>query len=461
MLKTKKKETNQLEIFKAKNPEFTQEPLPKHLLVPEIEAFVRFLSFDVYPDQQYVMNILQPHFEESVNKIKPYLAEMREELDNVKKCVIDQKPLPTKFKYKCHFMNDEAWRKYRAIYPIYQHLKNNLTSTRVSILSKRIDMLDALLNLAIHLSEHPRYMHLNIGIALQSWRSIELSFMPQLFIQFRSAELALADLKKQLNFIPHPFSEKESNQQFVRQIISAGMLLKDPESGYLSHIDEYDLFSHFLHSSKSPFKIPKSPPDNINEFLQTIVDSLSAFIELPSESQAEKQILYSYSTRFIFDEYCLFNSMKSTESNLSNIIFAFHSKKIQDIGVSFEFIPEKFSSNDSWGLFETTPMLTSVISQFTSCLFLPNPIDIAHVIHLISLSMAGAIAQWNSRNLEMANSFDGLFNMWKVLFIASQLPYPDALFDFIQQWESLVSMPPQYINICRVPRAVILTFLGK
>jgi len=456
------------EPFRAKNPKFSLDPIPAEFLKEEIMEFIVELPIEGYPDFTYINQVLVPHFEETYNEITPAILEISDLITEVRN-LIKSSPIrrtSLNLQVKESYLNAIPYRRFRVIYPIFTSIRTSLNATRLSLLTRRYEILQSIQNLCKYLAEHPRYVHINQQHALQSWRAIEFDYMPEVFCQYRAYKNVLDDISIQLSFIPQPFSNVEVNKSFVKKMINAHLKLRDPDTHYVPYTDEFQVLTRFLLSNSSPLQIRSMKHLNDQQLPSALDQSHNELVQWLSlnsaKSRNQKEVIKSILVRLLFERYSLYETPRGMASeSLQKRLSQLTTCTMMELGIGEDKVPQEFLGHPPSELFSKSPILAGTCSDLLSCLFMTDPIDAAYIVHKTNLKIAALLANVKNEGISQSLRFDDLFALWKAALIASQIPEPDQLFRWISRWKRLETMPPKFVESCRIPRAVIKSLMSS
>ena len=465
--KNDKKEPKQLVL--AIQETMTNEPIPKQLFPPDIKNLIIIYDFPQDKEEMdpvYIYEKLYPEWTYFTESAPKYIDALQKNLIASEKSVTTEKKAKN-FRFPINFINADYVRQFKVLHPEFLSTKNNLTSTRIAILQQRINMLTHLKDLCEELIKHPRYVHIKSYTALQSYKSIEADYLATQYLKYHSLKCKLTDLEAQILFIPKIFDQQESNVELVKHLVTTCVVMADPKSGYLPYIEECDVLMQFLKSKLSPIHLKDEIVDNefspevVVPLLHKITHVLSDFIGLASGRTSEERGLNSLCARALFNEYLLINIDSNPNEKFQNAIVSMKDQTITQLGLVKDYIPKAFLASTPIELVLSSPTLNYALQAFQQLQFLVTPMDIAYYCYIISLSLASAICEWTNTNLDYSSSFDDMFIMWKLLFIAGQDVGAEIAISSIQRWDSLDAIAPLHKNSCLIPRAVILSLSSQ
>ena len=447
----------------------TNEPIPKQLFPADIQNLLIIYDFPQEKedmDPVYIYNKLYPEWVQFTEAAPKIIKSLKSELDAIEKKITSVQK-PKNFRHPINFINADYVRQFHVLYPEFTSTKNNLSSTRVAILQQRINMLTHLCALCEELIKHPRYVHIKLYTALQNYKSIEADYLASQYLKYHSLKFKLTDLESQILFIPKVFDQTESNIELVKHLVTTCVVMADPQSGYLPYIEECDILTQFLKSKMSPIHLKDEIVDNeltpevAVPLLHKITHVLCDFIGLQSGKTSEERGLNALCARSLFNQYMLMNYQATPNEKFQNILLSLNGQTITQLGLATYYIPKAFLLSTPIELVHSTPTLNYALQAFQQLQFLVTPMDVAYYCYIISLSLASTICDWTQTQVDYSSSFDDMFIMWKLLFIAAQDVGAEIAISSIQKWDTLDAIAPLHKNSCLIPRAVILSLSSK
>ena len=355
MLKKKEKTIDAKQLLQEVQERMTPEPIPKELL-PEI--IKRFLVFYDQPHEKesmdafYICEQLYPEWMYFIEK-SPEIMKNLEQQENILEAFFDKECkgelTKIKLKYQINVENREVARQFAILYPFFNKVRLNLSSTRFAIVKQRKLILKALFSLCEELIKHPRYVHLKLYTILQNWQNLETDMIPSSFIKHQALKYKLKDLESQLKFIPNSFINEEQNKELLKHIVTSCVVMCDPQSGYLPEIDECFSLGCLLKSEKSPINLKDEilcdmTPEFTYSLLHKITTHLCDYIGLKQDKINEIKGLDSICTRFLFDELMLINLNQKINQTFMHKMSEMNSKTLQELGFTAEYIPKDYFS---------------------------------------------------------------------------------------------------------------------
>lgn len=456
-------------LYKKIQMRMTTAPVPDDLTPPEIMPFLIIFETPEVMSVRYILEKLHPHWKDVVAKASVSLQHLRAELDKLDNIFEEytsqqKKKDKSDLLIKIDYMNVEIYRRYSVIQPLWVSVKNNLMATRRAIIIQRIEILQGLFNLCTYLLEYPRYIAVKSYSAFQDWKSLESDIMPVQYLKFHSLKFALSDLQYQNQCLPRPFSSKNQNISLISHMITNGIVMIDPQSGYIPVLDEYFVFSYFLESKVSPFVVEHEIPKNmeisdIPALVTRMVAALSSYINLDSTNsqyQVMKQVLYQMCARYVFDRQLIVDKgatySKVFESNLAKS----EKMTLQQLGYATTYIPKEFIDKTAEDIVSSNNYLSKARDLFLSILFQTYPGDIASILYQVSLCLSGCVAEWTGQSFDFSSSFDDMILMWKLIFLSSQCSSIAWIISSLERYENMEVISALHANTCLVPRALIM-----
>ena len=456
------------EPFKVKKYTFSEDPIPDEYKFEGMSDFVKEIPVEGYYNKNFIRDVLVPEFENAYNQLTPVILEIQDLIEHVQKIVKKGSKTPKRagrLKDGLHYLNEDPYRKCRVILPIFLSLRTSLNAIRLSILTRRLSSLVSLQNLCRYLAENPRYYHVNIIAATQSWKALEFGYMPDVFSQFVAYRNQLDDLCVMLDFIPRPFASDEANKSLFMRLINSHLKMRDPITGYIPYAEEFETIARFLESKASPFKLNKIKTMNEHQFQSTLTRMHAAVVEwcgIKPGQRSLNEVVKSVLARMLFDKYRLdLRPVGLASKALENHINKLSSLTLSQIGVTTNQVPEEFLSKKPFDLFHELNDVSTVPDTLLQCLFYTNPVDAAFMIYKSNLALASMLARVHNESVDKSQRFDDLFVGWKIAFIAAQIPEPDQLMQWLGMFKHVEVMPPELAAAYRIPRTVIKTLLTE
>ena len=444
--------------------EITTDPIPPELVFERMSEFVVPIEPGFGKDEEYLSSVLVPNFERAFEKLTNAIQ------DNV----AFQKQLEKKLQtpelssqvieaYKTTW-NISLYRRFVTLHTLYLEQNRSLLMTRMMLVKERIDLLNQLKAITIELLHRPRYFHINIAHACEPPKTVEFLYLPALFLQVKSLRNALHMVSVQMSLVPKPFSSKQENVSLLKRLIDANYALRDPDTDYLAYTEEYELFSQFLVSKASPVRITDIRIVKNSDFvaiLDSVCEKLRSYIGYRSIDSCKCDVLQVMCSRFLFDHFMLCEDRAKGSVLLQSYLQRLASKSLAEIGVNKSHIPEKYLSQPPSVFFSENATILRAPEDLLSCHFMTNPIDVLFQIRRIELKLVAVISEHKTETLEEAATFDGLFTLWKILFIAAQIPEIRQVFDFVSKWKTLPFIPNSFLSATKVPKLVLRALLSE
>ncbi|OHT07658.1 hypothetical protein TRFO_24066 [Tritrichomonas foetus] len=438
------------------------DPIPVEVLFEGAEDFLKKIDFLVYPDYQFIETKLIPHFENSLHILKKSISDHRDELKKARNTAQNSIKLTQNcLSFDENFLNKEIVRKLKILTPKNEELRRTTIFTRISFLEQRIETLLNLEKLVQFLVKSPRYYFLNLKLTTRKLYNIAFEMLPALFFENTAIENYVTSLKKQLQLIPKPFSNKQENIEFIRHIISLGIALRDPETKVVPHTEEFDIFRRFLETDESPInitQITELDPRELISVVKAMCMTLMEFCGFEPDDNTTEEILSLLLIRFLFDqneETDLLTMYNGGSEQLLLKLANLQETSMKDLGFKAPQIPDDFLTKNAKELFDENPILKSLPDNLMTCHFLVNPIDIFLMVKKIDISLTALIAEGRQEELQKSRKFDDLYISWKALFVAASIPYMDIIFERISKWRSLPVIAESYKSICKIPKLVL------
>ena len=454
---TKTEDIPVLEPFHAKNPVFSEDPIPENLKFPLFDLYVIPIKYELSPDIGYITDKLVPHFESVVNSLSPIVSLLEKSVSHLEE-VVDNITTQTNIKYKYNYFTQNLWRRFNVLFPLYNEIKANVLASRLSIQSQRLELLSQIVNVAKYLAEHPNYYYINKEHAEQTWRSIEFEYISSVYVQFKALKLALKDIETILKFIPHPFSNHEETKQFLRNLVmNQGCGIVDPITGYIPYCKCYEMFSVFLDSRRSPIHLSKKDkPTNkqFEKYLNYIVEKLIEFGGFEPKSK-ESQVITQLSSRYLFDFYLFIENENYDGFKVDSILSEFNSYSLGDIISPYTIFDEESLSKSAFDFFTQNHITGSVVSDIQTIVFENNPYDIANRVYRVSLTLNYLLTTYLHLSIEEVNNSQEMNRVWGALMVACDMPGLSSAFLKVQIWAHYLLMPKEFLASISLPLAFI------
>lgn len=456
------------EPLKIKKFTFTLDPIPEEYLFPKWDEFIVPLPIEGYPNRLYVKENIVPNLVKVYNELTPYIYQLSDIINQVQKIVKDSsvKRYKKMFKTRPHFLNVDIYRKFGILLPIFIEIRTSLNAIRLSILQDRLTTLVKLQKLCRYLAEHPRYVHVKSQTATQNWRGLEFDYMPEVFSRYIAYRNQLDDLIILLEFIPKPFAEEKANKTLIMNLLRAHLGIRDPVTGYIPYIEEFETLASFLESKVSPFNLKYIKTLNqhqLNNTLSRMHQAIADWLGVHAGKRSMNEVIKSVIGRLLFDRYysCLRPLGLASEA-LNQHIVELSVLPLSKLGITDQVCKVEYLSMTPSQFFASNDSdLNQVIDNLTMCLFCTNPIDAAWNIYKANMAIASHLARMQNSDVTRSQKFDDLFKIWRIAFIAAQIPEPDQLLEWLSMYLSLEVMPPMLASACKIPQMVINTLLTE
>lgn len=456
------------EPFKVKKFVFSEEPIPDEYKFENMTDFVREIPLEGYANKNFIKDTLVHEFEDAYNQLTPVILELNDIIADVQKIIKKGAVATRKFtnlKEGHHYLNAEPYRKFFVILPVFISLRTSLNAIRMSILTTRLSRLVSLQKLCKYLAENPRYYHINIQSATQNWKALEFDYMPDVFSKYIAFRNQLDDMCLMLDFIPRPFADDDANKNLFLRLVNCHLKMKDPVTGYIPYVDEFETLARFLDSKASPFKLTKIKTLDCHQFQSTLTRMHAALTEwcgIKPGQRSMNEVVKSVVARMLFDKYRLdLRPIGLASAALQSYIRNLSKQPLSKIGITAEQVPEEFLDKTAAELFHDLPDVSMVPESLIQCLFCTNPVDAAFMIYKSGLALAGMLAKIHHEGIEKSQRFDDLYAVWKAALVAAEIPEPDQLFQWLAMFKNIEVMPPQLAAAFRIPKTVIKTMLSE
>lgn len=442
----------QKNMFKAKNPVFSTDPIPSDLLFEGYESYVEPIHCISTPNSDCVIEKLVPHFELAVNMLNEAIDQYESDSQKVQE-KIQQNLMATHDELpELNIFTEKLWRKTKVLYPDYYQSLKAMYTARISLIAKRIVILTKLKNLSEYLASHPNYYFIKIKNSLRSLKSLEYQYFPLICKQYHAHRSVINELRLELNEIAEPFPNLVSNSKLLNKMLDGCIMFQDPETKYLPSTDEISMFELFLKSSSAPLDIKALQNCSFETSLQTLYNTLCAYLNIEDEETERKDVLRNVCIRVLFNLLMPDDKDRPKGSKALQLkIYNSRTKSFKELG----FIDSPFCDKTPSQFSTENIIFRNAIDNLIMCHFSINPLDSAFLLHKIELQLTGILATISSENLDEAKQFDDIFFMWKALFIASQLPEIEVIFELISKWKKLDFYPNTFLNSCRIPKLVL------
>jgi hypothetical protein len=464
----------------AKPPSFTTDGLPPRFLVGEILPFLTPVDPTSYPYPESLERSLLLHFQSAVPQLKAAILEHTKACDDLRG---DLPPPRPKFAPNC--VNRFLFARLHALLPIYEMHCQALARIRLSILSRRVELLRLLLELTEYLCKSPRCFYINIRHAAQPPAEFELRSIGDVIAKAHATQGCFDHLTAQMRIIDAPFEDPGANAKLIKRIITASAAFVDPETGYLPETTEYQTLAMFLADAQSPIGCvllrpssqlpseaprqqsradPLEPPsdpvdcrcvaqpdEDFAAVLRDVVSSVASFAGLPPDDRVLRQLC----GRFVCDEMLLADADSGDCAALERHLLGMREMTVQQLGAGN--VVGRFAGGTAAELFRGHPYVASVPDELSACHFLTNPMDVMFAVWRMELKLAGLLAEENGGAILAVRTAGNMAVMWKLLFVAAQLPNPLRIFALARRWKRLGFAPGDFLRAIRVPVKVLKT----
>jgi len=444
------------------SPVFSSKPIPKKYMFNGANNFLIFFDPYAYEDKRYANKKLVFHFQTTLPLIQQIIDEMDEQIMVIQRNLSDiySKNLSPVSK-KMIPANSEFWRKRVILYIKKNKYQRIFFLKKLMIVQNFRDTLINLIKLVEYLCLFPRMVGINHSSINRISSVCKSEIYPDLQNRIRSIDIALSDIKIVMIFTPKLFSKPEDCVVVLNATIQNVLKFKDPLSAYIPETEDANTFADFVRSRFCPIRWAESQKTPLDARIEITIEMISSFAGIKTREHVGA--LAALSARYWFNKSLVCNQeLRSSNTRLQEYIASLKNAPLSSVKIPKHFAkiaaphstPLAFYIAENHSLEGACDIMNTLI--FYSC-----PIDIAYNIHLIHLILSGFVAKRLKLDINHKKVIETMPFMWKIVFIVTNIPYPDALFDFIKKWAMVDCIPPMLLERCQIPAQVIVSWSSE
>jgi hypothetical protein len=343
-------------------------------------------------------------------------------------------------------------RRARLLSEELSEIEQVLNAQRLVLACEDRDLLRALHSLCDWLAGHPMAFSLNIrlpGIDSRLFYSHnrELRQSNSLRIALANELLFFSRLPRQL------FGHRELDRAFVRKLVDTAIGQRIAETAYFEPLAGEGSLHLFLESEDSPFRrIPELSGDFAEDGLKLFVGTGAAVLsqfEGSPQSNDREAVLSIMLTRYVFSHrYPEFTFRAEPDQNFSD--------NLRAIGQTTHNLGFRSAAYRDKEIADVFGPCKDAIDWIQKLQFQLAPVDAAFAIFkahealaVVATGAAPAAAH------ERLPGFDDIFGLWAALLIASGVPDPRGIVDFVNKWAALPGFPKRFIACCAYMEAAL------
>lgn len=278
----------------------------------------------------------------------------------------------------------------------------------------------------------------------------------------KALSFQLQDLKSFISILPNPLKDLTVTHNFLTSIFLSSLNYLDPITSYLPADENYFRFTDFLESRFSPKSVISSSFSISEKIDQTYQIILSKF---PISNDKGEQVLFRYVNRYWSEQLSLLSvKVSSFNPTLQKLIVTYKNASLQSIQVPQPCL--KFVQLDSTvdSFMKSSQTLVNCLDLFFECLFFECPFDIANQFYNIYIRMNAFCSQKLEKKAKEEDVNETIVFLWKLLILSTEVPYPELIIDFVNEYFQLKLIPAQFYDyICQPIQAMnqVLQFIKE
>ena len=436
---------------------FTSEPLPEKLQFEGIETFLVPLPGIGYVDEKYFNRKILSQtiltfglLEKTENELLALLQKTREQITTAYSKRL-QPYIQTK-----STENARLWRQRVIIVWKQAKYQKKVNLSKLDLIYHNLKLVKKMKSICKELIHRPRKITFNHNSIIRLPTIIKTEAEVKYTVRLKALDYAIADNKIAMKFMPRLFSSPETVATVLNNLLQTATNCVDPLTNYLPPMIEQTTFDDLIQSRFSPIRYCEKQPDSIQNLIELTVEMLKSFAGIKSNNQIFA--LNAMASRYWFNRMLVSNDFhKNANPKFAVFVDSF---KLQKIG-NFKYpkpLNKYLKSRSDLSVFEffkDEPTLKLAIDSLFELIFYTSPVDIAFQLHVIDLRLSGFVGNIIGKDINHKNTVDCLSFMWKLLIIASSLPCPDTLFEFVIQFAEIAFIPTPILKKCSTPIEII------
>lgn len=442
-------------------PVYTHDPLPESLLFEGYERYLVPIPSIGYEDKHHASKTLSAHFiqmnttiTESIKKLDKIKVESEESIDKWRKWLEDN---ANPSKLTLNHINQNFWRLRVFMKPKEIKCSIKLKTILMEKYTRSIDILMKLKKIAEELVNYPRYF----GFVTKSISGLIKISCYKYQHRLKAIKLFLNDVSSAMHLLPHYFSDEATGRETCIRLIESMKKNFDKETLYLIETEDYYTFLDYIRSKNSPLRIGKALFDY--ELKERITNSKLLIQKATGiKDQDSLFILGSICFRYWIEREAYFERFyNEINPNLSFVFESYKSKNweelklpraISDLFIDYHSIEEFFNSSKKLAVTE---------SMLFECIFESNPNNILRAIYDISSIFSRFISESLSLNPKHRIVLIGSDFLWKILFIHSNVPGIDGMFNFINYFSHFKYISKKLFCYTESPLRILSRFVEE
>ncbi|EAY17701.1 hypothetical protein TVAG_170140 [Trichomonas vaginalis G3] len=442
---------------------FTEDPLPEKMVFPTIDNYIVYMNHVAYSDSRFARGKILSYTIAVKQQIEKTRVELEQLLESVK---VEQEELnslnTTPILKTLTRDNADFWRARVILYLKQVKYSKQISTNKLNRCIKAMMDLDSLEVVVNELIEHPR----NIMVSQQAIQripsSIKYDYDIKLQIKAKAVEYQLADIKIAMSFIPRPFIKPDSCATAIQNILKSAANIRDPLTHYLSDSYESATFGDFIQSRFSPIRYTEKEPDTIDNLIELTVEMIKSFAGIKQPEQINA--LADFSVRYWFKRLQVCEEFyQQYDPKIPNYLASLRNKKISELGPpkTFEKMMHNYLNMKPAEFFASFQLLNQSIENLLALCFENSPVEISLEAYIINLRFAGFSAPYLKKDIHDKLTIEWVVFLWKIVFILSDLPYPEKIFEFVKKYYVLARIPKMLLDGALLAYSVITDMISK
>ena len=439
---------------------FSVDALPKKLYFDEVNNFLVKLPFISYTDSKYGCRKLLSQFVLT----KQLLLTTRADIVGLLQSTRDQltelysRKLTPYTKTKTT-ENASLWRMRVVLFRKQTKLAKRVQLAKLDLCYKHIEILDKLIKIDEELTKRPRNLAFNHQAIIRLFQIIKSEVLVREAMKLKCIDALMNDVKIEMKFLPRLFSKPEACSTSIFNILQSSVRFRDPLTSFLPETPEAYTFADFMQSLFSPVKYNESQPEPIESLIKTTIEAMRSFAVIKKTEHV--QVLTQLSVRYWFERTLIADKeFQKTNPRLIRYITSLKTKTVESMKPP-KIFAKAFRDSLKMTIIEFingNKLLVYASEQLFTCMFQNSPVEIAYETNSIHLRMAGFVSPYIKKDIQNKNTVECVAFLWKLLFICTEIPYPDAVFNFVAKYARTACIPQPLFEKCTLPIRAISQF---